>query len=318
MLAFIVKSVLMAIAGKWFNKFNTSNMVDLKLVFIIPLIILSTCKGFSQQYSEDRKTFFLNENKSYMLVEDTADLTKVHIHVSNKVNNEFIVQKSIELNIASQNADFVSFGPFIYKTRRFILIYARYSFFIINLYNDKIIGPVGSRFYGVRDDSQSGMLSGLKIIFDGRFIIGYSVDNGAFLIDLTNLYQPTESRTATNPFASENRVFIIDSFEKPGRHFGILVTAKDWEAEYKLLFTNKKIEDFEHPLLNREINDRTLLDTNFDLIDYYYTILKEKISDVTYQYIIYENSTGNQIELPASIDKSDKTQVIKYLQSKEK
>lgn len=270
-------------------------------------------KGFSQQYSEDRRTFYLNENKSYRLVEDSADLKKVHIEIAKRVNGEFVVKKSIGLNIGSQNADLVSFGTYIYNTRRFLLISARYSFFIINMYNDKIIGPVGSKFYGIADDSQSGMLSGLKIIYDGRFIIGYNVDNGAFLIDLTNLYRPKERRSATNPYASQNRIFVLENLDKPGKHFGLLVTEEGWSVDSKLLFTNKEIESIEHPLYNSEIDEQTLIDTNFDLVDYYYTILKEKNTGELFQFIVYENATGNQIKLPTSIDKTNINEVNTYL-----
>jgi hypothetical protein len=147
------------------------------------------------------RTFYLNKSKSYQIVEDSVDLTKVHIHVSKLINNEYVIQKSIPLILDNHGGDLVSFGAYICETRRFILINAKYSIYLLNLYNNKIIGPISSKFYGEGADAQSGMLTGLKIIYDGRFITGYSVDNGAFLIDLTNLNQPKESRSAMMPLS---------------------------------------------------------------------------------------------------------------------
>jgi len=281
-----------------------------KYIFLIIIILPSFC--FSQSYSNDNKKFTY-QNKIYEVL--TINLNNIQVPVLKiTMQNSTISEKIIPLTNITQDADLIYFSEFIDKTRKYIIIANRYSFQILNLYNDKVVGSFSPKFHGVGQDAQSGMISGLKIIMNGRFIIGYCVDSGVFLCDLTDLYQPKNVLSANNPYFHQNNVYILEDLDNPNKLFGLFVSTENWEADAKIIFTNKTIEfdDFSsfYQYSEVEIEDKMI---NYSLVDSKYTIIKEILPNSNYKFIVIDNDTGKFIILPNNIGKSSKQEVINYL-----
>ncbi len=164
-------------------------------------------------------------------------------------------------------------------------------------------------------DSQSSMLSNVSVILDGRCVIGYCVDSGCFLYDLSNIYSPKEIQPANNPIYHENRVILLPQFKNKGKFTAIFLYTESWNADYKIIFINKTVEqeDFSY-LTNLSEEQIEELAINEYPVTASYTILKETELDNKSKYIVIENDTGKIISLPAKIE-INRQEIIKYLEN---
>ena len=139
-------------------------MIRLTVLFVVFNILNSL--SFSQTYSKDNKTFVYQNRITYQIktVESSdSSESKTFLKISKKVPGGFLELKTIEISSKVQDVDLITFGDFIDKKRKFILINSRNSFYILNFYNNKLLGPYSPKFWGVGQDAQSGMISDLKI-----------------------------------------------------------------------------------------------------------------------------------------------------------
>ena len=303
------------------KKYILINMYRLSFFIILMILLPSFC--FSQDYSEDNKKFVYKNRSTFEISSNGMDNNlKPTLKITEIRNGKQFVQQLTIFNVFPngenkyyENAEDLYFSDFIDKERKYIIIASRNKFCILNLYNNRIIGTFLPKFYGIGQDAQSGMLSGLKIIMDGRFIIGYCVDSGTFLCDLTDLYHYQDGVSVNNPYYHQNHLYILPDLENKGKSFGLFVSAENWEVDAKIIFTNKIVEYDDYSLFEQlsevEIEEKM---ANYSLVDSKYTILKEILPENDYKFIVIDNNTGDFIYLPTEKEKSNKLEVIKYLE----
>jgi len=272
-----------------------------KFILILFSVTFFSFLSYSQDYSEDNKKF-VYQNKITYEISSTGinnDL-KPTLKITEICNEKEFVRKLTIFNVFTdrentyyENAEDLYFSDFIDKERKYIIIASRYNFRILNLYNNKIINPFSPKFYGMGQDAQSGMLSGLKIIMGGRFIIGYCVDSGTFLCDLTDLYHPQDAVSANNPYYHQNHLYILSDLKNKEKSFGLFVLTENWKADAKIIFTNKTVEhDYysdSEQLSEEEIEKKLMY---YSSAESKYTILKEILPKNNFKFIIIDNDTG--------------------------
>ncbi|MBN2894175.1 MAG: hypothetical protein JXL97_20055 [Bacteroidales bacterium] len=277
----------------------------LLILLLLPFIV------FSQKYSNNNRTFEF-KGVEYQIESEEVD---ENLNASNYVviKNPNKTETKIKLNFKNEEYDMISFGEYINDVRKFVIIQARYSFVILNLYNNKIIGPFSPVFYGIGQDAQSGMLSGMQIIFDGRFIIGYCVDSGAFLFDLTDLYNPKEEYPASVPYNNVNRVFILPHLEQKDKSFGLFISVDSWEVTYKYLFVEKDVAiNFFYDI--DPYNEEQFEKYYGNSPEIQYTIIEEYILDEI-DFIVVNNYSGEIIAIPEKQIISEREDLLEYLKN---
>ena len=290
----------------------------IRLVGLFVMFNILTSLSFSQTFSKDNRSFVYQNRITYQIktVESSeSSESKTFLKILKKAQGEFVELKTTEISSKIQDIDLITFGAFINKKRKFILINSRYSFYILNFYNNKLLGPYSPKFWGVGQDAQSGMISDLKIIMQGRFLIGYCVDSGTFLYDLTDLYKPFDAGSANIPYYHENHVYILNRADNKQKQFALFVSTNNWKVNSKLIFNNKSISLEDYSYINNfsELEIEKKL-TNYSTFEHKYTILKEILTDNNYRYLVIDNDNGDLINIPAKIRKSDKTKLKKYLE----
>lgn len=282
-------------------------------ILSISILIINSFNLFSQKYDNDNLTFYYGDNiKLNLVVYDNSNDDKMYLQITN--NKDTI--KNVKLSFGNEDPYMIFFGENIIDAKKYIIIKARYSFMLLNLYNYKLSGLYSPLFTGLGSDAQSGMLVGIQAIYNGRFIIGYCVDSGAFLYDFSDFYNGKEVYSVSNPLVSQNRIIILDDFANPDKQFGIFLNANNsWEVSDSLLFFDKKIENkaFDYSKYNYDDIENELQD--FSIVEYNYTILKELNSDNTFTNIVFENYSGKKLNLPDAMKIADKNSLIKYLEN---
>jgi hypothetical protein len=101
--------------------------------------------------------------------------------------------KDMVVDFNDIDIDLSGFGLTYLGNRKFLIIdVGRYSFLILNLTNDKLIGPLKPSVEGKRGDTQDGSLS-INVVFnEGQYLIGYSYGMGLFCYNLMDLYNPIQ------------------------------------------------------------------------------------------------------------------------------
>ena len=293
----------------------------IRFILILFFVAFFSFLCFSQDYSEDNKKFVYRNRTTYKIGSFemnnvltptlSTTITRNGRQVINKytIFNVFIEGKNKSKEVSEE----LYFGDFINKKRKYIIMASRNKIRILNFYNNKTI-PFSPKFYGTGQDAQSGMLSGLKIIMNGRFVVGYCVDSGTFLCDLTDLYHPKDGIPANNPYFHQNHLYILQDLGNTGKSLGLFVSAENWKADAKIIFTNKIIEYDDYSgfekLSEEEIEGKV---ANHSLVDSKYTILKEILPKNDFKFIVIDNDTGKFVFLPTKIEKSSKLEVKKYL-----
>ncbi|MBN2662539.1 MAG: hypothetical protein JXR68_02715 [Bacteroidales bacterium] len=289
--------------------------MNMKLKYVFLLLVLQT--GFhnlySQSYSVDYKSFtYKGANKFEIFSKDNNTTNQTLLRVS----KDGIIIKEVKLDFVNEEPDMIYFDKYIDELKKYVIIKGRYSFILLNLYNFQLSKTYSATFYGIGQDAQSRMISGLKIIFNGRFVIGYCVDSGVFLYDFSDFYNGFEVFSANNPLVSANKIFVLNDFSNIGKKFGLFVYADGWEVDYKYLFKNKNIEYETFNYIGKNQDNIENIIENSTFADANYTILKEILPNNEFNFLVYDNYYGKLLNLPNIYKHADKQQIINYLNNK--
>lgn len=134
------------------------------------------------------------------------------------------ILKDITIDFNDVDIDMAVFSAYYFGSRRFLVITIRYRFYIINLSNYKVIGPLSPKPKGCRQDAISGSMSGNFKVFDkGQYLIGSAADFGVFCYMLLDLYNPVEiDGVFQEPSYSSPFYFFLDQ-RKDNIYNGIFV-----------------------------------------------------------------------------------------------
>lgn len=158
---------------------QTFNMRVLLSILLAFKFLLSFSQNSDYQISTiNSKTIELHQGKQYdcdkyVIVRDSANNEKCKIKLEKTYNSYY-------------------FGPNYTGARNFIIIGSRYSFYILDACNEKLIGPFHPKQRSETQDSQSGMLYGYKIIDNGQYLLVNVMDFGVFCYNLLDLNCPKE------------------------------------------------------------------------------------------------------------------------------
>ena len=141
-------------------------------------------------------------------------MTKAHpvnMIVRIKGSNEAIL-KEIELAHNDVDIDLSGFSIHYVGSRKFLVFtVGRYSFYMINLSNFRLIGPLYSGITGEASDSQDGTLSFIEVFNDGQYLIGYAWGFGIFCYNLMDLYNPViVDHICTEQYHNHPTYFFLD------------------------------------------------------------------------------------------------------------
>jgi hypothetical protein len=101
--------------------------------------------------------------------------------------------KNITLDYNDIDIDMAQFVAYYFGDRKFIVITVRYRFYIVNLSNYKVIGPLFPKPKGCREDAIRGSMGkGFKVFDNGQYLLGTAADFGVFCFNLLDLYHPFE------------------------------------------------------------------------------------------------------------------------------
>lgn len=129
---------------------------------------------------------------------ETAGTVKESMAKSKPVNmvirlldNEGTITQDIEIDYNDIDIDLSGFRIHYLGQRKFLVFtLGRYRFCILNLSNNRIIGPLAPRIEGAASDSQDGTLSFTEVFHNGQYLIGYAHNFGMFCYNLMDLYNP--------------------------------------------------------------------------------------------------------------------------------
>lgn len=132
--------------------------------------------------------------------------------------------KDVTLDYNDIDIDMASFAAYYFGDRKFIVITIRYRFYIVNLSNYKVIGPLSPKPKGCREDAISGTMGkGFKVFDNGQYLFGTAADFGVFCYKLLDLYHPVEiDGYYTEPPYSSPFYFYLDN-RKDNIYNGIYV-----------------------------------------------------------------------------------------------
>jgi len=298
---------------------NIQNHI-IRLIFFVLFLLLAGLIVRGQTYGPNYKSFqygnFFYEIKTEN--NTAANPKKTYILQVNKGDSaKHSLQKEIRLNIPAGSLNFVTFGAYINKKRKFILIESRYHFALLNLYNHKLSGFYQPVFHGTGQDAQSRMLSGLKIILNGRALIGYCVDSGVFMYDFTNLYRGKELSSAINALTGNNKIYIMKHLPEKIESFGIYVSSENRETNYRFLFSHKTVDykSLRPYRQNMSFEEKEKYIAN-NQAETKYTLIKELLPHKAPRWFVIENRTGEFIQLPKHIETAERDIVLTYLSNK--
>lgn len=122
------------------------------------------------------------------------------------------IQKEIEIDYNAIDIDLSGFPMHYNGTRKFIVIrVGRYRFWLLNLSNFKMVGPLYSGVTGEASDSQDGSLSFLEVFSNGQYLIGYAWGFGIFCYNLLDLYNPVlVNHICTEKHHNHKNYFFLD------------------------------------------------------------------------------------------------------------
>jgi len=123
------------------------------------------------------------------------------------------ILKDVILDYNDIDIDMAQFAAHYFGDRKFIVITVRYRFYIVNLSNFKVIGPLSPKPKGCREDAISGSMGkGFKVFDNGQYLLGTAADFGVFCYKLLDLYNPVEiDGYYTEPSYSSLFYFYLDN-----------------------------------------------------------------------------------------------------------
>ncbi len=173
-------------------------------------------------------------------------------------NNSGEILKTITID---KELDPYHFKDFYQGQRNFAIIGGRYKFYIVNVSNNKLIGPFSACCRVEAEDAQTGVLYAYKIINDGQYLLVNALDNGLTCFNLLDLYNPKEVDffKLDSIYSKGNYVFIDK--RKENIFNGISAECGNYkkEIDYKVLFHGYRFEIDSNEKLKYVISDKKLL-----------------------------------------------------------
>ncbi len=154
-----------------------------KLIIILLLTISMSLSG--QEINSIEKIISEQNLKFIIKREKPGEIQILEIY---NLNNENLINK-IKLD---NEYDLRNFGAHYFGKRKFIVLDGRYSFFIVNLSTNKLIGPFGASNRGCAHDAQSYVVGYFSIFNNGQYLTFASLDYGVYCYSLIDLYNPKE------------------------------------------------------------------------------------------------------------------------------
>lgn len=294
----------------------------IKKIIIIILTTIATSSSLIAQYEYRGEVYYSYDENITVYLEASYESRKAkekenYVYSLLKVYEE-TDKGSLELISKELSNDSNMFSykfavDFKKNTKKFLVIQGRYEFWILNVRNKKLSGPHSPRFWGIGSDSQSGMISDLKIYTDGLFIYGVSVDNGGFLYDICDIDNPIEKLSANLPFLSTGRLFELKNYETD-TYNGVYITDESNTVFLNILYSNKKLIPIDNSeILNYSEEKKEDIIMNTTMAKNRYIISKE-MNENKVNFIVVDIFTGNIINLPKEKDFNDRQSIINFLE----
>lgn len=231
-------------------------MITMLRYFFLILLIFSFNPAFNQGLNQIEKD--LNEHGLKLSIAQEkpsgVHLLKIHDTKNNSIKS-FRMDNDIDRYIAASY-----FGD-----RKFVIIGGRYSFYIIDISRDSLIGPFQPTPREERVDGQSGALHSLSLLNNAQYLILGAIDNGVYCYNLSNINKPFEIEL----FHPESKYFKSEFFfldkSKENTYSGIVSSLKRnkqerWEIASRFLFQQYHLkENSENKIIKKQIENRYLL-----------------------------------------------------------
>lgn len=235
------------------------------LVFSLKTAFNQTQRQIDKEFKEQGLKLIIKQGKTgvyQLLINDTK----------NNSTKSFKLDNDIDRNI----------GVSYFGERKFAVISGRYSFYIINLSKDTLLGPFLPSSREERTDAQSGALHSFSLLNNAQYLILGAFDDGVYCYNITNINKPYEVEMfhpESKYFKSE--FFFLDKFNV-NSYNGIISSLKRnkqerWEIDSKFLFQEyrmkensdkkiiKKLTENRYLVLNRIFENETLENIIIDL-----------------------------------------------------
>ena len=180
--------------------------------------------------------------------EGTIQKLKLYSNTNGDLIKEYELDKSSEL-----------FYPDKYYLgeRKFIIVAGRYRFYILNLTNNRLIGPLSHAYRGESQDAISGNLGDFQIIDNGQYVLYGVADFGVFCLNLKDLYNPKDVACIYDTTRLSGNYMFID--HRYDNLFNIILANYiinqpnifDREIEPKMLFKGLELEPNDNSTLYR-------------------------------------------------------------------
>ena len=227
-----------------------SNMIRVLKLLLVNLICVISLNGQTHTTSID----FDSLGKQIELHQkDLGDLQSLIIK-----NSTGDVIKTISID---KEYDPYHFKDFYQGQRNFAIIGGRYKFYIVNVSNNKLIGPFSACCRIEAEDAQTGVLYAYKIIKDGQYLLVNALDNGLTCFSLLDLYNPKEVDffKFDSIYFKGNYVFIDKRKENIFNGISAECGNYNKEIDYKVLFHGCRFEIDSSEKLKYMISDKKLL-----------------------------------------------------------
>jgi hypothetical protein len=154
--------------------------------------------------------------------------------------------------------------------RKFLVFtVGRYRFYILNLANNKVIGPIKPKVEGEASDSQDGTIHFTEVFNDGQYLVGYANNMGMFCYNLKDLYDPIQvNHICTENQHNHSSYFFLD--KRQGSMYNGLCIKNHVLGKYdslSFLFQGKTLELSEDGSPLKSIIDNRYLHLNSYTID---------------------------------------------------
>lgn len=218
---------------------------------------------------------FDNLNKQINLYQE--DLGTMQSLIIKNKSGEIIKTISID-----NEYDPYKFMEFYTGERNFAIIGGRYKFYIVNVSNNKLIGPYYSSCRVEREDAQTGVLNAFKIAQDAQYLFVNALDNGLTCFSLLDLNNPKEVDfyKSDSIFFKGKFVFIDKQKENIFNGFSAECGNYNTVIENKIIFHGYRLElDSLENLKYQITNNNTM-------------ILKQVLADSMTKDLIVDLKTG--------------------------
>lgn len=225
------------------------------------LIFLYTATSLFAQNKPLRSFTAENLNKKFELYQ--KEFGDVQYLLIKNDDDKLIEKKKIDSD------NYIEIDPYSFKAvytgqRNFAIIGGLHRFHIVNLSNDKIIGPFFApmRKFGEAQDGQTGAVGNYAILDNGQYLLFHAIDLGIYCYSLVDLYNPKDV-----PFFKSDSIIWKSSFvfidKRKENIFNGITSSIDGnyskDMETKMLFKGFRFQLDGQGELKSEIKDNRYL-----------------------------------------------------------